>query len=179
MRSGPATTRMGDHEHFMRQALAVARRGLSRGEMPIGAVVAVGDDIISAEHTQEFTTKRLLVHADLLALLEMDRVIGRDRARATLYVTLEPCVMCLGAAFASRVPTVVYGLESPTDGGTTAFLEWDARRGASGLPGYSVPQLHGGVLRAESADLFREYADSKRDGWTAAWARDLARLAQR
>ena len=57
-----------EHEHFMREALAVARVGLQAGEMPIGAVVVVDDEIVAAEHTQELTTGRLLVHADLLAL---------------------------------------------------------------------------------------------------------------
>jgi tRNA(adenine34) deaminase len=81
----------------MREALAVARTGLEVGEMPIGAVVVVGDEIVAAAYTQEVTTGRLLVHADLLALEAADKVISGRRQRSTLYVNLEPCLMCLGA----------------------------------------------------------------------------------
>ena len=119
----------------MREALAVARRGLEVGEMPIGAVVVVDDEIVAAEHTQELTTGRLLVHADLLALEAADRVIPGCRERSTLYVTLEPCIMCLGAAFTAKLGAVVYGLESPTDGGVASFEHWGMSRDADGMPG--------------------------------------------
>lgn len=164
----------------MREALAVARKGLEAGEMPIGAVVVMDDQIVAAEHTQELTTGRLLVHADLLALEAADRVISSRRQRSTLYVNLEPCLMCLGAAFTARVGTVVYGLESPSDGGVAAFERWDKERDAAAMPGYVLPQLLGGVLREDAAAMFREYASLAKEGsWAAAWADDLAGLAGR
>jgi tRNA(adenine34) deaminase len=164
----------------MREALAVARTGLEVGEMPIGAVVVVDDEIVAAEHTQELTTGRLLVHADLLALEAADRVISGRRERSTLYVNLEPCFMCLGAAFTAKLGAVVFGLESPTDGGVAAFEHWGENRDADGMPGYLLPEIRGGVLREEAAGMFREYASIAGEGsWTAAWADDLARLARR
>jgi tRNA(adenine34) deaminase len=169
-----------EHERFMREALAVARTGLEVGEMPIGAVVVVDDEIVAAEHTQELTTGRLLVHADLLALEAADRVISGRRERSTLYVNLEPCFMCLGAAFTAKLGAVVFGLESPTDGGVAAFEHWGENRDADGMPGYLLPEIRGGVLREEAAGMFREYASIAGEGsWTAAWADDLARLARR
>jgi tRNA(adenine34) deaminase len=163
----------------MREALTVARAGLVAGEMPIGAVVVVDDAIVAAEHTQERATRRLLAHADLLALERADGTIAGRRERATLYVNMEPCLMCLGAAFVARVGAVVYGIESPSDGGVAAFTRWDADRDAAAMPGYALPQLRGGVLRAESARLFQEYADRAAAGsWTAAWARGVAALAE-
>jgi len=168
-----------EHEHFMAQALSVAQEGLDQGEMPIGAIVVVDGEIIASQHTQERAARRLLVHADLLALEVADRTIGKDRDRATLYVNLEPCLMCLGAVFTARVGAVVYGLESPTDGGVAAFREWDKARLAEGMPGYLLPKISGGVLRAESARLFGEYADLANEGsWVSKWARDLSILAE-
>src|ERR1700733_9530901 len=157
----------------MRQALALAQTGLEAGEMPIGAVVVVDGEIVAAEHTQERAAQRLLVHATLLpqALLggeAADRLISDRRQRATLYVNLEPCLMCLGAAFAAKVGAVVYGLESPTDGGVAAFERWDSERAADGMPGYGLPQIRGGVLRDNSALLFRAYAArAERGSWAA------------
>src|SRR5687768_3063774 len=104
-------------EAFMSRALAIAAAGMVRGEMPIGAVVVVDGEIVAEAHTEERTQGRLLVHADLLALDMADRRLQGRRSRATLYVTLEPCLMCLGAAFTARISRVVYALDSPSDGG--------------------------------------------------------------
>src|SRR5688500_7857362 len=98
----------------MARALEVAAEGMLAGEMPIGAVVVLDDEIVGEAHTQERAQGRLLVHADLLALDLADRRVGERRRRATLYVTLEPCLMCLGAAFTVRIRRVVYALESPS-----------------------------------------------------------------
>jgi tRNA(adenine34) deaminase len=165
-----------DDERFMQEALTVARAGLEAGEMPIGAVVVVDGEIVASEHTQERATGRLLLHADLLAEAA-DRVTSGRRDRATLYVNLEPCLMCLGAAFSTKLGAVVYGLESPSDGGVAAFEGWDNDRDAGGMPGYAIPEIRGGVLRAEAALLFRKYSErTESDSWSAAWARDLADL---
>ena len=165
-------------EHWMRRALALAETGLERGEMPIGAVVVVDDVVVGEAHTEERTQGRLLVHADLLALDRADARLAGRRARATLYVNLEPCVMCLGAAFTTKVGAVVYGLESPTDGGVEAFAVWDRTRAAAGMPTYQAPEVRGGVLRRETAALFARYA--ARDdvpAWARRWAADLAAVA--
>jgi tRNA(adenine34) deaminase len=165
-------------ERFMREALAVARAGLELGEMPIGAVVVVDGEVVAAEHTRERTTGRLLVHADLLALQAADLIISGSRERSALYVNLEPCLMCLGAAFAAKLGSVIYGLESPADGGVSAFEQWDLSRNAESMPGYRLPELNGGVLREETAAMFREYANSaKEESWGAVWAGNLAALA--
>jgi tRNA(adenine34) deaminase len=165
-------------ERFMSEALAVARRGLDQGEMPIGAVVVVDDQVVAAAHTKEKTLGRLLVHAELLALDAADQVVGQRRQQAKLYATLEPCLMCLGAAFTARIGTVVYALESRADGGCAAFMAWDRTRDAARTPGYLVPEIRGGVLRTEAAQLFREYADIAPNGsWPALWAADLAGTA--
>src|SRR5688500_2253225 len=88
------------HEQFMREALAVARAGLQKGELPIGAIVVVEGRIVASAHTMERGEGRFLVHADLLALEAADKLrpFPGKRREASLYVNLEPCLMCLGAA---------------------------------------------------------------------------------
>src|SRR5215831_11073194 len=107
-----------EHARFMREALRLAREGMERGELPIGAVVALDGEVLAAAHTRERAERRLLVHADLLALEAADRLGPyRGRRRDTrLYVTLEPCLMCPGAAMSFMIGEVYYGLESPADG---------------------------------------------------------------
>lgn len=80
------------HERFMREALKMARIGLEKGELPIGAVVVLNNEIIAAAHTMEKTAGRLLVHADLLALEAADKIkpFPGKRRDAVLYVTREP-----------------------------------------------------------------------------------------
>ncbi len=162
----------------MRRALRVAEKGMACGEMPIGAVVAVDGEIVSEAHTEERARKRLLVHADLLALEAADRVLGSERHRATLYVTLEPCLMCLGAAFTAKIGAVVWGLGSPSDGGVELFRWWDSSRAREELPGYAIPVLRGGVLSEESAELFGCYADQSPSGWAREWAAGLAQMGR-
>jgi len=170
---------MPSDEDFMARALEVARVGMTAGEMPIGAVVVVDGEVVSKAHTQETAQRRLLVHADLLALEGADRQLGFRARGASLFVTLEPCLMCLGAAFTMRAARVVYALESPSDGGHRALLEWDRRRRSSSMPGYELPVVHAGVLREDSAALFRSYAETARAEWARAWAAELASQVDR
>ena len=160
-------------EHFMREALRVARAGLERGELPIGAVVVLDDRIIAAAHTAERAERRLLVHAELLALDAADRLHpfpGRRRA-VRLFTTLEPCLMCLGAAMSFGVGEIHYALESPGDGAVGLARGW--RRDEAAMVSYRAPQLDGGLLRPESLDLFRDYVARHHSGGMWEWARGL------
>ena len=161
---------------IMRMALAVAREGMERGELPIGAVVSLDGKVIASAYTQEVAQRRFLVHADLLALEEADRLDpfpGRRRD-AVLYVTLEPCLMCLGAAMSFFIGRVVFGLESPSDGATALVQTWERKE--EDFPGYRVPAIEGGILREESAALFAEYVDRNPSGRFTAWAESLSKL---
>src|SRR5579883_2862909 len=117
---------MSEAEHFMREALKVAREGLEAGELPIGAVVVLDGKVIASAHTREKAEGRLLVHADLLALEEADRLtpFPRRRRDTKLFVNLEPCLMCLGAAMSFFVGEIYYGLESPSDGAVELVRSW-------------------------------------------------------
>lgn len=101
---------MVDARTAVTAALRTAEQGLSRGEMPVGAVVYAGDELVASAHTEERRQRRRIVHADLLALERADHVLGFGRRSEPLVlaVTLEPCLMCLGAAITLGVDRVYY-----------------------------------------------------------------------
>jgi tRNA(adenine34) deaminase len=159
--------------HFMREALKVARVGLEAGELPIGAVVVLNGKIIASAHTREKAEGRYLVHADLLALEEADRIspFPGKRRNTKLFVNLEPCLMCLGAGMSFFLGEIYYGLESPSDGAVELARKWQRRE--EDFPAYRVPTITGGILREESGALFLEYTVRNPTGPLSDWARTL------
>lgn len=142
---------------FMQEALQAAAQGLEHGELPIGAVVVLNDQIIARAFTTERTERRLLVHAELLALLDADRLSpfpGR-RSEAILFTTLEPCLMCLGAAMSFLLGKIYYALEAPSDGAVALASGWQPK--SEDFSAYRVPVIEGGLLRQESLDLFKAF----------------------
>ena len=164
------------HERYMREALAVAGQGLEKGELPIGAVLVLHDRIIAAAHTMERSEGRFLVHADLLALEAADKLrpFPGKRREVRLYVNLEPCLMCLGAAMSFFLGEIYYGLESPGDGAVTVVRQWQKKQ--EDFPGYRVPKIEGGILREESIELFRQYVACHSPSAMLEWAKRLAAL---
>lgn len=157
-------------------ALEVAARGLSHGEMPIGAVIFRGNELIAQAHTKERAQQRRIVHADLLAMLRADAILGftPKAAPLTLAVNLEPCMMCLGAAITLGVERVLYALESPNDGAVDLLNAWDP---PTEQPFFKRPtHIEGGIRRDRSQELFAQYADGDGPAGMRAWARDLADL---
>ena len=149
-------------ERGMREALTVARQGLDRGELPIGAVVMADGVVLGSSHTEEVTQRRLLVHAELLALEEADRQERWDRRSATLYTTLEPCLMCVGATATALVGRIVWAIESDCDLAGRICREWDAGRPPE-LPQLHLPEVTGPVGEAPAAELFRAYVEARGD----------------
>ncbi len=160
---------------MIQAAIEVAEQALAGGEMPIGAVVEMGGQIIASAYTQDRAQGRRLVHADLLAMIAADQALGwRPRAhRLRLAVNLEPCLMCLGAAMALKVDEVFFGLESPADGGSGITASWPR---SSDLPWYVPPLMQGGIRRAEVRDQFRRYCERSQDSGFRRWARTLTEL---
>ena len=165
-----------DIERFMREALKVAAAGLEQGELPIGAVVVVNNTVIAAAHTMEKAQGRLLVHADLLALEAADKIkpFPGKRRDAKLFVNLEPCLMCFGAAMSFFLGEIYYGLESPGDGATSLVQNWNKQH--NDFPAYRAPEVQGGFLRAETIALFKEYEARHSSGAMWEWAKTLAAL---
>src|SRR5512133_2689906 len=106
-----------DHETFMRAALDEACRARDAGEVPVGAVVRLGDDIVGRGFNQPIASRDPTAHAEIVALRDAAGRVGNYRlTRSLLYVTIEPCLMCVGALVHARVGTLVYGAPEPKSG---------------------------------------------------------------
>ena len=154
----------------MRHALRLARSGLDANEVPIGAVVALDSEPIGEAYWR--FDGALLEHAELVALqsVERDPRLRGRRAETTLYTTLEPCPLCMGAAMTFLCGRVVYALESPSDGAAELPEVWRPDRGhpSRGTPPYAVPEVVGGVCRDESLALIQEFVTRNADNvWAA------------
>ena len=142
----------------MRAALAEARAGLAAGEVPVGAVVVVEDAIVAQAHNAPIALADPTAHAEILALREAARKANNYRLpQATLYVTLEPCVMCCGAIVQARLARVVYGAADPKAGAVESRYRLldDARAN------HQVETV-GGVLAAECGAVLRQFFEAKR-----------------
>jgi tRNA(Arg) A34 adenosine deaminase TadA len=106
-----------NHHEFMRAALAEAARAADAGEVPVGAAVVLNSQIIGSGHNQPITASDPTAHAEIVALRAAAKQIGNYRLTgATLYVTVEPCLMCVGAMIHARIDTVVFGTAEPKAG---------------------------------------------------------------
>ena len=142
----------------MELALAEARRAVERGEVPIGAVVAIDGEVVAARHNERESTNDPTAHAEILALRDAAAARGSSRLDgAVLVTTLEPCPMCAGAAVMARVARVVFAAEDPKAGacGTLYNLGADPRLNHNF-------EVVAGVGREESAALLREFFAARR-----------------
>ena len=144
----------------MRAALEQARRGLAAGEVPVGAVLVVGDAVVASAFNQPITATDPTAHAEVLVLREAARLLGNYRLTdATVYVTVEPCLMCVGAMVHARVRELVYGATEPKAGAVV-----------SAVRALEHPTLNhrfavtGGVLEEECRAIIQEFFRQKRRG---------------
>jgi tRNA(adenine34) deaminase len=147
-----------DDRYWMTQALAEARRAADLGDVPIGAVVVRGGEVVGRGHNRRELDGDPLAHAELLALREAARqVAGWRLVGCVMYVTLEPCPMCAGALVASRIDRLVYGAPDPKAGfcGSLGNLVRDPRLNHR-------LEVSAGVLAEESAVLLRGFFESLR-----------------
>nr|WP_304413686.1 deaminase [Kutzneria sp. 744] len=145
--------------------MEVADEGMAQGELPIGAVVVSGDEIVARAYTRD--SEGRLKHADLLAMIEADGKGARD---LRLAVNLEPCLMCLGAAMSLGVKEIFYGLDSPGDGAAATARSWAP---GPGMGWYRAPEVHGGIRAGEVREQFRRYCGQAPDTALRRWANTL------
>lgn len=146
-------------EEFMRVALAAARRGAGAGEVPVGAVVVIEGAVVAAAHNEPIGLADATAHAEILAIREAGRKTGNYRlSGASLYVTVEPCVMCCGAILSARIERVVFGAVDPKAGGAVSLyrLLEDARLS-------HVAAVTGGVLAEQCGALLKEFFKARRE----------------
>jgi tRNA(adenine34) deaminase len=146
------------HEEFMAAALEQARLGLAAGEVPIGAVAVMGGAIVTRAFNQPIAACDPTAHAEVLVLRQAARQLGNYRLTdATVYVTLEPCLMCVGALLHARVRAVVYGAAEPRTGALVSTTS------AHETPGLNHRfTVTGGVLEVECRDLIQQFFRDKR-----------------
>jgi len=146
-------------DQFMRVALEQARDAMRYGEVPVGAVVVLGGSIIGEGYNQPIGTHDASAHAEIVALRDAGQRTKNYRLTgATLYVTIEPCQMCVGAMVHARIARVVYGSR-----------ELKAGAIESAMHAHEHPSLNhrmvatGGVLEAECREIIQEFFKDRRD----------------
>ena len=142
----------------MREALRLARQAAAGGEVPVGAVVAMGGAIVGRGRNASITRLDPTAHAEILALREAAERVGNYRLEgATLYSTLEPCVMCAGALVTARVATLVFGARDLRFGGVRSKFQV----ADSDLLNHRVAVVEG-MLGSECVDLLRQFFEARR-----------------
>jgi len=146
-------------EHFMRLAIAEARRALEHDDVPVGAVVAGPDgEVVAAGHNERELRQDPSAHAEMIALRAAAKALGSWRLLDTvLYITLEPCAMCAGAIVLARVPRVVYGTPDPKAGAAGSVLDILAEPRLN-----HRPTVVGSVLQPECAALLADFFAARR-----------------
>lgn len=146
---------MHNDEHYMGQALKQARQAFEEDEVPVGAVVVMGGRIIARGYNQVEKLADPTAHAEMIALTSAFNYLGsKYLPEATLYVTVEPCVMCSGALYWSKIGRVVWGASDPKNGFSRV------QPGIS--PFHPKTGLQSGILEEECSSLIREFFKGKR-----------------
>ena len=175
-----------DDEYYMQQALKEARKAYEEDEVPIGAVIVQGNRIIARGYNQTERLTDSTAHAEILALTSAFNFLGsKYLPEASIYITIEPCLMCAGALYWSKIARVIFGAEDEKNGYRRGLIANPSAPATSlpsvpaadlsSMPAASLPsilpsgwpfhqktQLVSGVLREECAALMREFFRNKR-----------------
>jgi tRNA(adenine34) deaminase len=142
-------------EQYMRQALNEAQKAFDAGEVPVGAVIVMNDRIIARAHNQVELLNDSTAHSEIMALTTAFNFLGsKYLPDATLYVTIEPCLMCCGALYWSKIGKVVYGADDEKNG--------YRRISGDKNPFHPKTELLGGILREECAGLMKDFFKARR-----------------
>ncbi len=140
-------------EYFMKEALKEARKAVDRSEVPVGAVVVCNNQIIARAHNSTETLRDVTAHAEMLAFTAAaDYLGGKYLTDCTLYVTLEPCVMCAGASYWTQISKLVYGAS-------------DEKRGFQIIEQkilHPTTLVQGGILEKECRKILQDFFEKKR-----------------
>ena len=142
-----------DDIFFMKKALQEAETAYEKGEVPVGAVIVIGNTIIARAHNLTETLNDVTAHAEMQAITAAANYLGgKYLQNCTLYVTLEPCQMCAGALYWSQVSKIVFGAR-------------DEQRGCINLKTKLHPKtkIHGGVLEKETSQLLKRFFIERRN----------------
>ena len=137
---------------YMQAALALAKKAEARGEVPIGAVIVWEECVVGEGFNARESEKNALLHAEIVAIDDACKKLGGWRLhKGTLYVTVEPCIMCAGAIIHARIKRVVYGAKDPRFGAMGSLMD------ATSLPFNHTPEVTSGVLESECETLMKRF----------------------
>lgn len=143
---------------FMGEALAEARAAAARGEVPVGAVVTIGDRIVSRAGNRTRELSDPTAHAEVLAIREACRAAGSERiGTADLYVTLEPCAMCAAAISFARIRRLYFGADDPKGGGVT-----NGPRFFASPTCHHAPDVYPSIGEREASEILRQFFRDRR-----------------
>lgn len=146
---------MNEDEKFMHVALAEAQKAYEKDEVPIGAIIVSNNKIIARAHNQVELLNDSTAHAEILALTTAFQFLGsKYLPEATLYVTIEPCLMCSGALYWSKIGEIVFGAKDDKNS--------YRRCTAENSPFHPKTSVRGGTLSDECAALIKEFFKNKR-----------------
>lgn len=142
-------------EYFMMRALKEAKRAYEEDEIPIGAIVVINEKVVAHGYNMTEKLNDPTAHAEMIALTSAFNLLGsKYLPEATLYVTVEPCLMCAGAIYWSKLGKIVYGADDEKNGyKKTTITNW---------PFHPKTELIRGVLKEECANLMKDFFKSKR-----------------
>ncbi len=160
-------------QRLMREALQAARDGMAEGEAPIGCVLADGDGVVIARAWNQMNgTQNKSAHAEIMAFARAAGRLPLDATDTLLVSTLEPCVMCTGAAMVASVDTILFALAAPADSGSGRVTPPES-------PESGMPRIVGGILADESRALFEDWLASGPPEAQAAYGRQLLGKAKK
>jgi tRNA(adenine34) deaminase len=146
-----------DDEYFMRLALYEADNARHKGEVPVGAVVILGGEVLSSGHNQSIGSFDPSAHAEIMALRKAGGLLRNHRLpECDLYVTLEPCAMCLGAMVQARIRRLIFGALDPKGGAVQSIMEFPFERTNHRL------EIKGGILAGECGKILKDFFQRKR-----------------
>ena len=150
----PKFYKMND-EQYMQLALAEAQKAFDAGEVPVGAVIVMNDKVIALGHNQVELLNDSTAHAEILALTTAFSALGsKYLPEAVIYVTVEPCLMCCGALYWSKIGKIVYGASDEKNG--------YKKNTGSKNPFHPKTELVGGILKNECARLIQDFFKARR-----------------
>jgi tRNA(adenine34) deaminase len=152
--------------HWMRKALEEAKLAMKEGELPIAAILVSDDVELARAQTQTGRRKSMAAHGELFALLDAGAKVFTAKHPLTIYTTLEPCLMCIGAAMQCQVDRIVYAMPAGPDGGS---------RFASSITaaGQKPPKIQGGILIKEAVLLMKKFVKENPNHFGVGYAKAL------
>jgi tRNA(adenine34) deaminase len=151
-------------EQYMQLALAEAQKAFDTEEVPVGAIIVMNDRIIARAHNQVELLNDSTAHAEILALTSaFDYLSSKYLPEATLYVTVEPCLMCSGALYWSKISKIVYGADDEKNGYRKCCgISSPFGGGREGAPFHPKTTVTGGILKEECAKLMKDFFKARR-----------------